>query len=132
MILPSSKARSFRIAPAVVAAFALCPLGALAGCGGGDDEAAARTDGIRTVAKIAIDGQLSLSAGDEHTFVALAVYDDGSTRVLSAGDVVWNTSNAEVATVDEDGVVRALGEGMVHITVEHGGVLETRVLVVLS
>lgn len=89
-----------------------------AGCGGDDTTATGKaiseleiTSGIDTLAK-----------GSTVKFQAMATYADGSSEdVTEDGDAVWNTDDAEVATVEDDGTVTAVDEGMVDITVTFMG-----------
>jgi uncharacterized protein YjdB len=54
--------------------------------------------------------------------VATVTYADGETKdVSSDSDTVWNTSDADIATVDEDGLVTAVDVGLVSITAEYKG-----------
>ncbi|HZF51977.1 MAG TPA: Ig-like domain-containing protein [Polyangiaceae bacterium] len=60
----------------------------------------------------------TLAKGSTIKFKVTATYADGSTEdVSNHADTVWNTSDAENATVDEDGLVTATDEGTVTISV---------------
>ncbi|HEU4409525.1 MAG TPA: Ig-like domain-containing protein [Polyangiaceae bacterium] len=121
-----SKARRGRLAAALAAAFALGA--ASAGCAEGG--AGAVADEGKVISKIEIEAGVSVAAGEEHRLVARAIYEDGSTKELTGG-ARWASSNDSVATITEDGMLRAVGEGMVGISVNYLGVSETATLVVL-
>lgn len=121
MNLSTSKAGFCRIATAL-AAFAFCPV---AGCAGGGG-----AEGGGGISKIEIVGETSLAAGDARQLVARVVYEDGSTAELT-GDAAWRTSDEAVATITEDGMVRAVGKGTVGISVDYSGAFETKTLLVL-
>lgn len=58
----------------------------------------------------------TLAKGSTVQFKVTATYADGSTEdVTNDADIVWNTSDAENATVD-DGLVTAIDEGTVSIS----------------
>lgn len=59
----------------------------------------------------------TLAKGSTVQFKVTATYADGSTEdVSNHADIVWNTSDPENATVDEDGLVTATDEGTVSIS----------------
>ena len=62
------------------------------------------------------DSELLLKKGDQHTLkVNLLPWNAPVTK-----DVVWSSSNEAIATVDQDGNVVAVGEGVVTITATYG------------
>src|SRR5687767_10661220 len=99
-----SKARQGRPAAALATAPALGA--AAAGCG---DEAVVGEG--KAISKIEIEAGVSVAAGEERRLLAHAVYEDGSTKALTGG-ASWASSNDSVATITEDGMLRAVGEGM--------------------
>ena len=62
----------------------------------------------------------TLTKGATQQFRATVRYADGTTEdITNSRDAVWNTSEPNVATVSKDGVVVAMKEGLVNITVEY-------------
>jgi alpha-tubulin suppressor-like RCC1 family protein len=55
------------------------------------------------------------------TFRLFATALDGSGNPLSPGGITWSTTNASVATVDAEGVVRGVAGGQVEILASRGG-----------
>lgn len=62
----------------------------------------------------------NLLKGETQQTVTQAVYDDGSYKVVSEG-VAYTSSNPNVATVDEHGLITAISSGSTVITVEYAG-----------
>lgn len=60
--------------------------------------------------------ELSLTEGDSETLVATVKPDDATDKT-----VTWSTSDATIATVDNNGKVTAVKEGAVTITAKAGG-----------
>lgn len=70
-----------------------------------------------TVTGITLDqATATLTEGETLTLTATVTPDDATDKT-----VVWSTSDAEVATVDENGVVTAVAEGTATITATAGG-----------
>lgn len=65
-------------------------------------------------------GITTLPKGDSTKFTAMATYADGSKEDVSS-EVTWNTDDAEVATVSEDGTVTAVDEGDCEISAKYMG-----------
>jgi hypothetical protein len=87
-----------------------------AGCTEGTDIVDTTDDKVLSELEIET-GIDTLSKGDSIQFKAMATYADGTREdVTGNGDTVWNTSAPDVATVDGDGMVTAVDEGMVDIT----------------
>lgn len=64
----------------------------------------------------------TLTQGTSLQFHAMLTYADGTEKDVSQdGSTVWNTSNADVATVT-DGMVSAVKEGIVDISADFKGV----------
>ncbi|NUQ79734.1 MAG: Ig-like domain-containing protein [Polyangiaceae bacterium] len=94
---------------------------AVAGCGSDDDVTVVEDGKPLSELEIA-SGIDTLAVGDSVRFKAVATYADGSTEdVTDHEDIVWNTSDAENATVDQDGNVTAVDEGPVTITATFKG-----------
>lgn len=93
------------------------------GTGCGSDDADTNMNDGKTISSLEIEtGITTLSKGSSITLKAMAKYADGSSEdVTSNADTVWNTSDPEVATVDERGNVTAVDEGGVDITVKFMG-----------
>jgi uncharacterized protein YjdB len=64
----------------------------------------------------------TLTKGVSLQFTALVQYADGTSKeVTSDADTVWNTSNANIATVSRTGMVTTQGDGIVDITADYKG-----------
>lgn len=57
------------------------------------------------------DGNFAKLLGDETLLEVRASSDLGGEFIVSSEDIVWSTDNSAVATVDESGMVRAVGLG---------------------
>ena len=68
-----------------------------------------------------------VAIGDTATFTAVAV--DANGHPVEDARVTWASSAPRIATVDADGVVRAVGEGHVTISAALGGVVGSATLV---
>lgn len=92
---------------------------ALAGAAGCNDSD--NTDDGKAISSVDINPEkATVSEGSSLQFHATATYADGSTKdVTSDSDTVWNTSDPDVATVSEDGLVSAVKPGLVDITAEY-------------
>lgn len=62
----------------------------------------------------------NLMKGETRQTVTQAVYDDGSHKVVSEG-VAYISSNPNVATVDEHGLITAVSSGSTVITIQYAG-----------
>jgi large repetitive protein len=62
------------------------------------------------LSEITLTGLVELKVGAADNTVTKAVYSDGGTRVLTEG-VVYTSSNPDVATIDQAGVIRAVAAG---------------------
>lgn len=69
-----------------------------------------------------------LKVGEQSAFTALVTYSDNSKN----GNVDWTSSNSDVATVDNDGIVTAIAEGVVDITASKGGKSDKITLTVVA
>lgn len=92
------------------------------GCG--TDDSPDVVDNGKTISNVEITtGIDTLTKGTSFQFRAIVKYADGTSGdVTSSSDTSWNTSDAKVATVDNQGLVRAISEGKVDITVTYMGV----------
>ncbi len=63
----------------------------------------------------------SLVIGNSEQFTATGTYSDGSTADLT-GQVAWNSSNAQAATIDAAGLATAVARGTSDITAALGGI----------
>lgn len=99
-------------------------LGISAGCAGSNSNATSSTDTSISDSSSVATGSITLSA----TSAKMDVYD---TLQLTAttedveGEVEWSSSNADIATVDQNGLVTAHAAGSVTITASIGGVSAT-------
>ena len=88
----------------------------LAGCGGDDPSAPPQPVPVASV--VVEPGVLLVPVGDSATFSAVVVYADGDTVVGARAR--WTSSDTNVATVNQDGVVRGRGAGTVRIVATVG------------
>jgi hypothetical protein len=72
---------------------------------------------------------LDLEVGESGELTATATYSDDSEADVTT-DVEWSSSDEDVATVDADGVVTAVGEGEATITAELDGETATAAITV--
>jgi len=64
----------------------------------------------------------TLTKGTSLQFQATVQYADGTSKdVTSDSDTVWNTSDADLATVSRTGMVNAISEGVVAISANYLG-----------
>jgi hypothetical protein len=106
-----------RSAFAVVAACAM--LGGGVACG--DDDSGTDNSG-KSVSEIEMTSETSMEEGSQQQFTAVVRYSDGSSRDITADpDTVWSSSDVDVATVSETGLVQAIDEGGVEIKVSWQG-----------
>lgn len=65
--------------------------------------------------------QVVLTSVGEQAELTATVYDEGGEQISNA-EVSWSSSDEAVATVDESGVVEAVGEGTATVQAESGDV----------
>ena len=94
-------------------------LAACAGCGDSSD----LVDDGKAVSEVEIGPDIqSLTKGSTMQFRLSVAYADGTTKdVTEDEDTVWNTSDPEVATVLETGMVTAVEVGVVTISGDYKG-----------
>lgn len=95
-------------------------------CGGGNGNPtapSASTPAAPTVRSLSLsNSSLALVAGNSATVSATAIYSDGSSRLVTP---TWSSSNSSIASVDQSGVVRGIGAGVVTITAAFSGASAT-------
>lgn len=92
-------------------------LTAVIGCGSTSD---AVDDGKAVESVEITPDKDTLSKGSTFQFHVVVNYADGTTKDVSTGPgTVWNTSDADIATVSEDGMVTAVKEGVVDISASY-------------
>jgi hypothetical protein len=101
-----------------LAALALLPLLILAAC---SDSPTEPPPGADPASVEVSPEELALTALGETGELTAAVLDEDGEEIPNA-TVTWSSSDEEVATVDEDGVVEAVGEGSATITAVSGEV----------
>jgi len=90
----------------------------LAACGGSDGG----TNPVRTIAKVTVSGSnTALDPGQTTQLTAVATDAAGAT-IANPGIVLWTSSSATIATVDQSGKVTAVSEGNTTITADAAGV----------
>ena len=89
--------------------------GLLVGCGGLGSDAAKLKQILITPANP------QLAKGISMQFAARGMYDDGKQRPLS-GTPTWETSQPAIATVDAEGNVKAMSEGVAQISAAYEGI----------
>lgn len=108
--------RLFRL---LLTASLLAAVPAVAGCS--DDGTDIVDDKVLSSLEI-MSGIDTLAKGSSVKFQAMARYADGTSEDVSdSSDIVWNTSEPENATVEEDGTVTAVDEGPVTISATYKG-----------
>lgn len=85
----------------------------------------------KTVVSIQVTSVPSLLVGTSTQFVAVAVFDDGTTLDIT-NVAQWTSSNSGTASVDSNGVVTGSGSGNVTISVSYGGQTASRPVTVSS
>jgi len=92
------------------------------GCGTNDEPDV--VDNGKTISSVEITtGITTLTKGSSILLRAIVKYADGSSMDVTSGDdTTWNTSDANIATVDNKGHVMAVSEGTVDITITYKGV----------
>jgi len=101
------------------AASLVAALFAGSGCGGTSNV----VDDGKAVSELQVNpGATTLTKGSMIQFYAVVVYHDGTSKdVTESDDTVWNTSNASIATVSDEGMVTGIAEGLVDISVTYKG-----------
>lgn len=101
------------------AASLLTMLSASMGCGSTSDV----VDDGRAVTDVEISPDKDgLTKGSKLQFNAMVKYADGTSKdVTRDASTVWNTSDADIATVTADGMVTAVDEGLVVISADYKG-----------
>lgn len=111
-------------------AFALATAPALVACSSDDepDNAAEATDPTngKIISELVIEGadRTTLTAGGTTQLSAILRYSDGTTRDITNSGAVWNSSDAGNATVSQSGLVTAVDEGTVEISVTYNGLTQ--------
>ncbi len=98
----------------------------LSSCGGDSDDSPSPTTNnantqVRIISILVSASQNSLTSGDSLSCLATASYSDNSSGDITTSSV-WSSSDVAIATVDANGVVRALGVGRVFITATKDGI----------
>jgi hypothetical protein len=108
---------------------ALAPVvaGAVLACGGAYDSAGPPTGSV-TVSSVAVSGTATLEVGHTSQMGASATGTDGYT--MTGRTFTWSSSNTAVATVNENGLVTAVGAGTATITASTGGKSGSRTVTV--
>jgi len=115
-----------RSAFAVMSACAM--LGGLVACG--DDDTGTDDTG-KSVSEIEMTSETTMEQGTQQQFTAVVRYSDGTSRDITAdADTVWSSSDVDVATVSDTGLVQAIDEGTVEIGVSWQGNEETEDFIV--
>lgn len=110
-----------RSALSMVAACSM--LGGLVACG--DDDSGVDNSG-KSVSEIEMTSETTMEEGTQQQFSAVVRYSDGTTRDITAdADSIWSSSDVDVATVSETGLVQAIDEGTVEIKISWQGNSET-------
>jgi len=107
---------------ALFAALSLTACGS-SGSGDGNDQGSGGDSRAELVSIAITPGSLNKPVGLTAQFTALGTFTDGSTRDISA-TVNWNSSNKEVATVDNNGLSSALvaGQTIISVTDPNAGI----------
>ncbi|MCD8117622.1 MAG: CAP domain-containing protein [Oscillospiraceae bacterium] len=71
-----------------------------------------------TASGLSVSGTSALTVGDESTLAVTATYNGTAYSVVD--DITWTSSDEAVATVDENGIVTAVGAGSATITATVG------------
>jgi uncharacterized protein YjdB len=117
-----------KVRSAFAVMFASAMLGGLVACG--DDDTGTDNTG-KSVSEIEMTSETSMEEGTQQQFTAVVRYSDGSSRDITAdADTVWSSSDVDVATVSETGLVQAIDEGTVEIAVSWQGNEESEDFVV--
>ena len=106
---------------------------------GGNATITATADGVAGTATLTVEAvvgsvtvrplEATVDEGETNQFVAIVTDLRGNPMTA---DVVWSSSDEDVATVDQNGLARAIADGSVTITATAGGVRGTASLTVLG
>ena len=127
LVAPKARRRlGIQFLGARLAAIALLPLLILAAC---SDSPTDPPPGAEPASVEVSPQELVLTAIGETGELSATVLDEDGEEI-SGATVTWDSSDVEVATVDEDGVIEAVGEGSATITAESGDVEGTAAVTV--
>jgi len=103
----------------LLAASMLTALSASFGCGSTSDVV---DNGVAvTDVEISPDNE-GMTKGLTLQFTATVKYADGTSKnVTKDASIIWNTSDADIATVTKEGLVTAVDEGLVVISADYKG-----------
>lgn len=87
----------------------------------------------KTISELALTGpdRTTLPEGDTTQLVATLRYADGTTRDVTS-EAQWNTSDSSNATVSPSGLVTAIDEGTVEISVTYNGITQKDTIVITN
>lgn len=85
--------------------------------------------GLGQLESISIGEDLSLALADTHTFVVTATY-EGGTEVANNALVIWRTTDSTVAIVDFQGIINPQSAGVVTISADLNGRVDSVLLTV--
>ncbi len=104
--------------------------GITAAAGSKSDHAFVQVTTRRVVSRVTVSREsVRLYAPGETAHLRASAYDQDDTQVLEA-EFTWTSSNTSVATVDSEGVVRAVREGTARITASSGNKSATAVVTI--
>lgn len=93
----------------------------LPGCGGGSDGDENNNGNAQAVQSVQITpSTLTLSKGTTQALTALATLEDGSQQAITR-QAMWHSDNPKVVTVDDNGMLTAVGEGDTSVRVTYQG-----------
>ena len=115
---PRTRAKAGTLRGARLATLALLPLLVLAAC---SDSPTDPPPGAEPASVELSPEELVLTTIGETSELSATVLDEDGEEI-SGATVTWNSSDVEIATVDEDGVVEAVGEGSATIIAQSGDV----------
>lgn len=80
----------------------------------------------KTISRLTLTGddRTTLKEGDTTQLKATLEYSDGTTRDITSSGAQWNTSDPSNATVSQTGLVTAIDEGGVEISVSYNGITQ--------
>ena len=87
----------------------------------------------KTIAELALTGpdRTTLEEGATTQLTATLRYADGTTRDVTS-EAQWNTSDPSNATVSQTGLVTAIDEGPVDISVTYNGITQTDTILITN
>src|SRR5436190_2215537 len=90
----------------------------LLGCGGAGNSQSNHSSGQPTVSSIQVTPtSMSIGTGSVQQFTATAHLSDGSSKDITS-TVLWDSSDANIATISSDGMATGFGPGTVSITAQ--------------